>query len=62
MNSPIGWRSCKSKKRFRHRQDAARARTGCERRRGWRLRIYECSLCKGFHLTHKEEKAVEVVA
>lgn len=47
-------RSCVSKVRYRDRQEAVIALQKATRRRGTPLRIYDCDLCRGFHLTRKD--------
>jgi len=53
-------RSCTGKIRYRDRSEAIVALQKAKRRRGTPLRIYECDLCRGFHLsstlvTHRRE-------
>ncbi len=47
-------RSCVTKVRYRDRAEAVLALQKAKRRRGTPLRIYECELCLGYHLTSKE--------
>ena len=45
------WRQCGSKNRYRHEHDAQQYRKKYEKLRGEKLRIYDCPVCNGFHLT-----------
>lgn len=43
---------CGKKIRYRTHADAVKAMQSCERARGRKLRIYQCPVCLGFHLSH----------
>lgn len=44
-------RMCLDKARYRDHDEAALHRRGFEAVRGVALRIYECPICRGFHLS-----------
>lgn len=45
-------RQCSSKKRYGDPALAAKVAGRCYEERGHRLRVYPCTICGGFHLTH----------
>lgn len=48
---PRLWRGCGSKHRYENFHAAERARLACEDQRGTALRVYDCEICSGWHLT-----------
>lgn len=46
---------CLNKALYITYEEADRVRKHCEKERGIKLRIYKCPICKGYHLTSKEE-------
>lgn len=44
-------RSCSTKKRFRSHEEAKQSKSTIRNNRDVKLRVYECELCKGYHLT-----------
>jgi hypothetical protein len=53
MEKPSPYPQCNGKNRYtRHGAEQAKVRVGI--RRGKDMRIYECPLCRGWHLTKKK--------
>lgn len=48
------YHSCGRKRRYRDHWEAQRAQRKAEAERGQPLRIYDCHLCKGYHLTSRD--------
>lgn len=52
---------CLNKRLYITQEEAQRVLNICEKRRKVELRIYKCPICKGYHLTSKEEKMADIV-
>lgn len=52
----IVWRACEKKNRYRTQAEARRfARLSMSRRPEAPLRVYECVICNGWHLTSRRQ-------
>lgn len=49
----VVYRTCKKKIRYRTHGEARHAITKCHEQRSTELDYYYCSLCDGYHLTHR---------
>lgn len=47
------YHQCLKKHRYRSEHDARLAANNAETKRGTRLRVYQCPLCGGWHITRK---------
>lgn len=56
------FRQCKSKARYRDHAEAVRVRKGRQASGAGYLRIYECPLCNGMHLTSTRLKGDVIAA
>lgn len=59
MRGAAEYSQCKGKHRYRHWSDASKVKKRRENDGAGQLRIYECPICRGHHLTKQKLKELQ---